>query len=270
MDEIRALRADLRLDQPLPVQFVKYFSRLVRGDLGSSLFFRKHVLEIIATRVEVTLLLAALAQVLAVAVSIPLGVWGAARRGSWVDQSLTVLSLITVSVPSFWLGLMFIIFFSLRMGWFPVTGYGQLAQSAPQKLWFLTLPTIVLGLSQAAAITRMARSSMLEVLAQDYLRTARAKGAAEREVLFVHALRNAMVPLLAVIALSLSALLGGAAIIETVFSLPGIGSLMVDSVGRRDYPVIQALLMLSAATIVVLHLIIDVLYGVLDPRVRYD
>ncbi len=267
--EIEALRTQLGLDRPVTVQFIRYFERLFRGDLGKSLFFRRPVTEVIATRLEATVVLALLSGVLAVGMAIPVGVWAAARRGSWVDQILQVVSLTTVSVPGFWLGLVLILTFAVQHRWFPVTGYVRITEAPLQTLRFLTLPVITLGLSNAAAIARMARSSMLEILSQDYVRTALAKGVARRVMFLKHALRNALVPMLAAIGLMFSALLGGAAVTEIVFTIPGIGSMMVDSVGRRDYPMIQALLLMFAAANLLVHLLIDITYALADPRIRY-
>ncbi len=267
--EVNALRAQLGLDRPVSVQFIRYFERLLRGDLGDSLFFRSPVAAVIATRLESTVLLTLLSGALAVIVAVPVGVWAAARRGSWVDELLQVLSLTTVSVPGFWLGLVLILFFAVQHRWFPVTGYVRFTEAPFQTLRFLTLPVLTLGLSNAAAIARMARSSMLEVLSQDFVRTALAKGVARRVMLLKHALRNAMVPMLAAIGLMFSSLLGGAAVTEIVFTIPGVGSMMVDSVGRRDYPMIQALLLMFAAATVFVHLLIDVAYALADPRIRY-
>jgi len=267
--EVNALRAQLGLDRPVSVQFIRYLERLLRGDLGDSLFFRLPVAGVIATRLESTVLLTLLSGALAVGVAIPVGVWAAARRGSWVDELLQVLSLTTVSVPGFWLGLVLILFFAVQHRWFPVTGYVGITAAPLQTLRYLTLPVLTLGLSNAAAIARMARSSMLEVLSQDFVRTALAKGVVRRVMLLKHALRNAMVPMLAAIGLMFSSLLGGAAVTEIVFTIPGVGSMMVDSVGRRDYPMIQALLLMFAAATVFVHLLIDIAYALADPRIRY-
>ena len=207
---------------------------------------------------------------LAVLIGVPVGVWAANRRGTLLDQLLMASSLISVSMPSFWLGLMLILAFAVHRPWFPVTGWTSISENPMKTMRFLVLPTVTLGLSVAAVIARMVRSSMLEVLSQDYIRTGRAKGVAYRWLLYKHALRNAMIPMMAAIGLSFAGLLGGAAVTETVFTIPGLGSLMVDSVARRDYPVLQALLILFALINMLVHLIIDLSYVLVDPRIRID
>ncbi|MEX2541241.1 MAG: ABC transporter permease [Trueperaceae bacterium] len=267
--QIEMLRTQLALDQPLPIQFYRFITRLASGDLGASLFFRLPVIELIALRFESTLILALTSLALAMAVGIPIGVWAADRRGTLLDQSLMATSLIGVSVPNFWLGLMLILAFAVERRWFPVTGWVSITDDPVQTMRFLVLPTIALGMSVAASIARMSRSTMLEVLSQDYVRTGRAKGVAHRSLLYKHSLRNAMIPLMAAIGVSFSSLLGGAVVTETVFNIPGLGSMLVDSVARRDFPVLQALLLLFAATNVVVHLFVDLTYVLFDPRIQY-
>lgn len=268
--EIEELRSQLGLDRPLPIQFLHFLGRTVRGDLGKSLFFRIPVSELISQRFESTFLLAGTSMLLAVLIGVPVGVWAANRRGTLLDQLLMASSLISVSMPSFWLGLMLILAFAVHRPWFPVTGWTSISENPMKTMRFLVLPTVTLGLSVAAVIARMVRSSMLEVLSQDYIRTGRAKGVAYRWLLYKHALRNAMIPMMAAIGLSFAGLLGGAAVTETVFTIPGLGSLMVDSVARRDYPVLQALLILFALINMLVHLIIDLSYVLVDPRIRID
>lgn len=268
--EIEELRSQLGLDRPLPIQFLHFLGRTVRGDLGKSLFFRIPVSELVSQRFESTFLLAGTSMLLAVLIGVPVGVWAANRRGTLLDQLLMASSLISVSMPSFWLGLMLILAFAVHRPWFPVTGWTSISENPMKTMRFLVLPTVTLGLSVAAVIARMVRSSMLEVLSQDYIRTGRAKGVAYRWLLYKHALRNAMIPMMAAIGLSFAGLLGGAAVTETVFTIPGLGSLMVDSVARRDYPVLQALLILFALINMLVHLIIDLSYVLVDPRIRID
>ncbi|MDA1330630.1 MAG: ABC transporter permease [Chloroflexi bacterium] len=268
--EIEELRSQLGLDRPLPIQFLHFLGRTVRGDLGESLFFRIPVSELISQRFESTFLLAGTSMLLAVLIGVPVGVWAANRRGTLLDQLLMASSLISVSMPSFWLGLILILAFAVHRPWFPVTGWTSISENPMKTMRFLVLPTVTMGLSVAAVIARMVRSSMLEVLSQDYIRTGRAKGMAYRWLLYKHALRNAMIPMMAAIGLSFAGLLGGAAVTETVFTIPGLGSLMVDSVARRDYPVLQALLILFALINMLVHLIIDLSYVLVDPRIRID
>lgn len=267
--EIEAMRAQLGLDQPLPVQFGRYLERIVRLDFGESLFFRQPVTSIITRKMEATFLLAVTSMLLAVAIGIPIGIAAAANRGKALDQALMASALISVSIPNFWLGLMLILAFSVSLGWFPVSGWVSPSENPVQALRFLALPTIALGTAVAASIARMTRSATLEVLAIDYVRTARAKGVGRTALLYKHALRNAIIPVLATIGLSFSGLLGGATVTETVFNIPGLGAWMVDSVGRRDFVVLEALLLLFAFINLSIHLLIDLLYGVIDPRVQY-
>jgi peptide/nickel transport system permease protein len=267
--EVEALRERLGLNEPLPLQYARYIGRIVTLDFGNSLFFRQPVTRIIPRKIEATVLLALSSIVLAILIGIPVGVLAAAHRGSALDQGLMATALISVSLPNFWLGLMLILAFSVERRWFPVTGWVSLTEDPVQTLRFLVLPTITLGTAIAASIARMTRSATLEILSQDYIRTARSKGAPLRSVLYKHALRNAIIPVLATIGLSFSALLGGATVTETVFTIPGLGAWMVDSVGRRDYAVLEVLLLLFAFANLLVHLVVDLLYGVIDPRVQY-
>jgi peptide/nickel transport system permease protein len=267
--EIEAMREQLGLNEPLPLQYLRYVRRIVTLDFGDSLFFRQPVTTIITRKMEATFLLALSSIVLAVAIGIPVGMLAAASRGSALDQGLMATALVSVSIPNFWLGLMLILAFSVERRWFPVIGWVSLSEDPLQTLRFLVLPTIALGTAIAASIARMTRSATLEVLSQDFIRTARSKGAPNRSVLYKHALRNSIIPVLATIGLSFSALLGGATVTETVFTIPGLGAWMVDSVGRRDYAVLEVLLLLFAFANLFVHLLIDLLYGVIDPRVQY-
>lgn len=267
--EIEAMRAQLGLDEPLPVQFGRYLARIVRLDFGDSLFFRQPVTDIISRKMEATFLLAITSMLLAVAIGVPIGIAAAASRGKALDQGLMATALVSVSIPNFWLGLMLILAFSVERRWFPVTGWVSLSEDPLQTLRFLVLPTVALGTAVAASVARMTRSATLEVLSLDYIRTARAKGVGHRAMLYKHALRNSIIPVLATIGLSFSGLLGGATVTETVFNIPGLGAWMVDSVGRRDFVVLEALLLLFAFINLSIHLVIDLLYGVIDPRVQY-
>jgi peptide/nickel transport system permease protein len=268
-DDLENLRRIMGLDEPLVVQLARWYGRTLRGDLGYSIFLQRPVLQAIAERLEPTTLLTALALLVAVALGIPAGVVAAVRRNTWLDQLSMGVALLGVSIPGFWLGLNLILLFSVYLGAFPVAGYVPIAESPSGALRSLVLPAITLGIGAAALIARMTRSSMLEVLGQDYVRTARAKGNRERRVIFGHALRNAMIPTITVIGLALGGLLSGAIVTETVFALPGVGRLVISSVLRRDYPVVQGVLMFIAAVYVLVNLLIDVLYLYLDPRVKY-
>ena len=268
-EEIQTLRTQMGLNRPLHVQLLHWYSRTLRGDLGDSIFLQRPVRQAIIERLEPTLLLTLMALMIAVAVGVPAGIVSAVRRNSWMDQVAMGVALFGVSVPGFWLGLNLILFFSVYLGLFPVAGYVPVAQSVVGALRTLVLPALTLGIGGSALIARMTRSSMLEVLGQDFVRTARAKGNQERRVILRHALRNAMIPTVTVIGLALGGLLAGAIVTETVFVVPGVGRLVINSVARRDYPVIQGVLMFIASIYVLVNLFIDVIYVYLDPRVKY-
>jgi peptide/nickel transport system permease protein len=261
-ETLEAIRARYGLDRGLPEQFLIYLEALLRGDLGESARSRRPVLEELKTYFPNTLELASAAILVAVLTGIPLGVLAALRPGSSLDLSVMVLALLGVSMPVFWFGLLAILIFSVGLGWFPVAGKGTLAH--------LILPAITLGINATALLARMTRGTLLEVLSQDYIRTARAKGLAERVVIFKHALRNALIPVVTVVGLEFGTLLSGAVITETIFAWPGLGQLLVGSILARDYPVVQGAVLLVAISFVLINLLVDLLYAAIDPRVRYD
>jgi len=261
-ETLEAIRARYGLDRGLPEQFLIYLEALLRGDLGESARSRRPVLEELKTYFPNTLELASAAILVAVLTGIPLGILAALRPGSSLDLSVMVLALLGVSMPVFWFGLLAILIFSVGLGWFPVAGKGTLAH--------LILPAITLGINATALLARMTRGTLLEVLSQDYIRTARAKGLAERVVIFKHALRNALIPVVTVVGLEFGTLLSGAVITETIFAWPGLGQLLVGSILARDYPVVQGAVLLVAITFVLINLLVDLLYATIDPRVRYD
>ncbi len=267
--EVEALRHILGLDQPLILQLARWYARVLQGDLGYSIFLHRPVIQAITERLEPTVLLTTMSLAVGVAMGVPAGIIAAVRRNSWVDQAAMGLALCGLTVPSFWLGLNLILVFSLYLGLFPVAGYTPLKESVPSALRSLVLPALTLGFTGSALIARMTRSSMLEVLSEDYIRTARSKGSPERKVIYRHALRNAMIPTLTVIGLTIGGLLAGAVVTETVFALPGVGRLVISSVLRRDYPVIQGVLMFIASMYVLVNLLIDILYVSLNPRIKY-
>jgi peptide/nickel transport system permease protein len=262
------MRARLGLDEPLPVQFGIWLLHLARGDLGQSIFLGEPVLGLLAQRAEPTVSLTLMALALAIAIALPAGIVAAVWRDTPVDRTILTFSMLGASIPSFWLGLLFISWFAVGQGWFPVSGYGPPGASFAERLRFLMLPAIVLGLVNAALITRFTRSAMLDVLHEDFILTCRAKGLPGLSVVMKHALRSAFIPILTVVGLALALLLGGAIVTETVFALPGLGNLVVSAVLRRDYPVIQGALLVIAAVYVLVNLAIDLLYAVVDPRVR--
>lgn len=255
-----ALRHALGLDQPLLQQWGAFMSGVAQLDLGSSLYERQPVLDLLQARYPATLELAALAFLIALVIALPMGVLAAARRGTGWDAGAMGFSLLGVSIPNFWLGPLLVMLFSLALGWFPVSG-----RSGPLSL---VLPAITLGTALAAILSRMVRSSLLEVLGEDYIRTARAKGLSPFRVVVRHGLRNAWLPVLTVLGMQLGALLGGAVVTETVFNWPGIGSLLVESIQRRDYPVVQGCVLMISLCYVAINLVTDLLYAWVDPRVR--
>ena len=268
-EQVEALQHILGLDQPLVWQLVRWYARVLLGDLGYSIFLHRPVLQAIIERLEPTALLTTMALAVAIMIGVPAGIVAAVRRNSWLDQAMMGLALCGVTVPTFWLGLNLILVFSLYLNLFPVAGYVPLAESIPSALRSLVLPAVTLGFAGSALIARITRSSMLDVLGEDYIRTARSKGSPERTVIYRHALRNAMIPTLTVIGLTVGGLLAGAVVTETVFALPGVGRLVISSVLRRDYPVIQGVLMFTGSVYVLVNLVIDILYVSLNPRIKY-
>jgi peptide/nickel transport system permease protein len=267
--DVEHLRQVLGLDRPLAVQLGLWYARMLRADLGYSIFLDQPVTQAIAQHLEPTILLTAMSLTVSLAIGLPAGVVAATRRNSWLDQLAMGAALFGLTVPTFWLGLNLILVFSVYLGLFPVAGYVPLQVSLVRAVQSLVLPALTLGFNGAALIARMARSSMLEVLGQEYIRSARAKGCAEPRVVYWHALRNALIPTLTVVGLVVGVLLAGVAVTETVFALPGIGRLVITSVLRRDYPVIQGVLMFTAGVYILVNLLVDVLYVSLDPRITY-
>jgi ABC-type dipeptide/oligopeptide/nickel transport system permease component len=259
VDEIRGL---LGLDQPLYQQYYDYMVRLAHGDLGQSVITHDAVTSELAPRFIATAELSGAAMVVAVVVGMTFGIISATRQYSIVDNILSVLALLGLSTPAYWLGLMLILLFSLHFGWFPAAGRGGISH--------LILPTFTLAMFAMATVARMTRGSLLEVLNQDYVRSARAKGLSESFVLNRHALKNALIPVMTVVGLQVGQLLSGAVLTETVFSWPGIGRFLVDSIEARDFPIVQGGVLLTAAIFVIVNLIVDLLYGVVDPRIRYS
>jgi peptide/nickel transport system permease protein len=267
--DVAALRTQLGLDQPLPVQFVLYVRDILSFNLGNSIFLNRPVVDAMLERAELTSWLTGLSVAIAVLIGVPVGVLAAVRRGTLLDQAVTAVSMLAASLPSFWVGLTLIEYFAVRLGWFPVAGYGNPGAGLGERLHHLVLPAIALGLPNSALIIRFTRTSMLDVLHEDYVRTARAKGLGPFAVVIKHAFRNALIPVLTVIGLTIATLIGGAIVTETVFGLPGVGNLIVSAVLRRDYPVIQGALLIISGLYVLINMAVDLLYAVVDPRVRY-
>ena len=267
-EDIAHIRASLGLDRPFLVRFGEWVWQVLHGDFGTSIFANLSVAHMIGQRVEPTLSLMALTLVFSVIVAVPLGVLAAARAGGWLDRLVMLFAVMGFSVPVFVVGYLLAFVFALQLDWLPVQGYTPLAQGVWPWLRNLVLPVIALGTIYVALIARVTRAAMLEVLGQDYIRTARAKGLGMAPILFLHALKNAAVPIVTVIGLGVALLIGGAVVTESVFAIPGIGRLVVDAILRRDYPVIQGVTLLFSLVYVLVNLIVDLLYTLLDPRIR--
>lgn len=269
-ENVAALREQLGLNLPLHQQFLSWFGGVLRGDLGDSIFMGMSVSEAFFSRVPPTLSLAILAQIFAVAIALFMGIMAARKRGTLADQAVMGISLLGISVPSFLLGLFLILIFAVEFRWLPVAGYRPLSNGLWDHLRYLLLPAIALGAMQAALIARMTRSSLIEILSEPYIKTARAKGVQEKKVVYKHALKNAFIPILTVIGETFGTLITGAAVIETVFNIPGIGQLIINSIERRDFAIIQGSILMITITYVLLNLLIDLLYGLLDPRIKLN
>lgn len=265
--QVERLREELGLNDPLPVQYLRYLERLLQGDLGRSISTRRPVATDLIQRYPATLLLALASLLVVVVISIPLGVISARYRNSWIDNIAMLISLFGVSMPNFWVGIMLILIFALYIPVFPSFG---MRSGIEGTFLSLVLPALTLGTSLAGFVTRLTRSSMLEVLSQDYMRTARAKGLTERSTLMKHGLKNAFIPVITVLGLQFAGLLSGAVVVERVYAWPGIGRFAVDAIARRDFPVIMGTVLLFATTFVITNLILDILYVFFDPRIRYD
>jgi peptide/nickel transport system permease protein len=266
---ILQIRERMGLERPIVVQFGIWLADVLRGDFGESYFFRTKVSTLILQRLEPTLALGSAALLLAVVIAVPLGVLAAFRQGSWIDRGVMGLSVAGFSVPVFVLGYLLVWVFSIELEWLPVQGYARIAEGVGPFLERLILPAVTLAIVYVALVARITRTSVLEVLGEDYIRTARAKGLADGEVLARHALRNAAVPILTIIGIGLSVLIGGAVVTESVFAIPGLGRLTVEAVLSRDFPVVQALILLFSTGYVMVNLLIDIGYAFLDPRIRY-
>lgn len=269
-DDIARIQRQLGLDAPFHVQLFRWYGRLARGDLGQSIFLRRPVLEAIVDRAEPTILLTLYATLIAVALGVPAGVVAARHHDGTADQALMAGALVGISIPNFLLGLLLILVFSVRLGWFPVAGYVPLESGWLGTLRSLTLPAFALGVVQSALIARIARSAMLDVLREQFITAGRARGLSERAVVYKHALKNAMIPTITVIGISLAILISGSVIVEQVFNIPGLGRLIISAVLRRDYPVIQGVVLCIAGIYMLVNLAVDLSYVVFDPRVRYQ
>ncbi|MFK7857379.1 MAG: ABC transporter permease [Granulosicoccus sp.] len=268
-EDIAQLRIDLGLEEPLPVQFAIYIKNILKGDFGESFYYKRSVMSMVADGIGPTLSLALFTIVIACAVAVPLGTLAAYRQDSWIDRVVMGFSVVGFSVPVFVIGYLLIYFLAVKLDWFPVQGYQPISDGIVGWAYRLVLPAVALSVIFIALIARMTRTSVLEVLNEDYIRTARAKGLSEKRVLIRHALRNAAVPIITIIGIAIGILISGVVVTESVFVIPGLGLLTLDAIQGRDYPTVQALILLFSVVYVVINLIIDVAYTLLDPRIRY-
>lgn len=269
-ENVARLREELGLNEPLPFQYVKWLARVVRGDLGDSLWSKRSVAAEIAPKLQATIILAVASLVLSTVIGVLAGIISAVRRNSWFDRVSIVTALVGVSMPVFWLGFVLMAIFSVELRLLPPTGmYSPTGGDLPDMLRHLILPAVTLAAPSLAVLARVTRSAMLEVINQDYVRTARAKGLAEPTIAYRHALRNALIPVITLVGVQVGQLLSGAILVETVFSWPGLGSLLLQGIGTRDFPVVQGVALVSAMIFSVVNLLVDLLYGYVDPRIRY-
>ena len=268
-EDIAKIRTQLGLDQPIIVQFSTWVWSLMQGNLGISIFSNLPVTKLIAQRLEPTLMLSLTTLIFAVVVAVPMGVIAAWKAGTWVDRLIMIFAVFGFSVPVFVLGYMMIFSFSMELGILPVQGYKSPFDDFWQFVRHITLPTITLSVIYIALIARITRASMLEVLEEDYIRTARAKGQTESRVLISHALKNASIPIVTIIGIGIALLIGGVVVTESVYNIPGLGRLVVDAILKRDYPIIQGLILMFSFVYIIINLVIDIVYTILDPRIRY-
>ncbi len=267
--DVERIRAKLGLDRPIHVQFFTWAGAVLQGDLGTSIFSNLPVTKLIAQRLEPTIALSVSTIIFAILVAVPLGIVAAWKAGTWIDRSVMAFAVLGFSVPVFVIGYVLMYVFALKLGWFPVQGYKPIADGVWPFLSSIALPTFALGMVYTALIARITRASVLEVLAEDYIRTAKSKGLDNTRLLLRHALRNAAVPIVTIIGIGLALLIGGVVVTESVFNIPGLGRLTIDAVLRRDYPVIQGVILVFSGVYVFVNLLIDLTYTLLDPRIRY-
>jgi peptide/nickel transport system permease protein len=266
-EQIRLLRVEMHLDEPVPKQYLRWIGGILRGDFGQS-NLQIPVTTVIIEHIKPTLAVATLSQFVALCLALPLGLFAARKKGRFADNAVMTFSLLGISIPSFLLGLLLVLFFSVFLRLFPPSGYKALSNGMGTYFRYLVLPCLSLGMMQAALMTRMIRASLLEVFGSDYIKMARAKGLQEYAVVWIHCLKNALIPILTVAGQSYITLLAGATVIESIFNIPGVGQLIVNSIARRDYPVIQGIVLVITLMSVLINLIVDLLYGLADPRVR--
>jgi len=269
-EQVESLKDQMGLNAPIYLQYLTWIGGVLQGDFGYSYIVNESVLNIIGNNIIPTMTLALLAQIVAIVLSIPLGILAAIKRGTFIDQTVMIISLLGMAIPSFLLALILVLIFAVTLGWLPVAGYQGIENGIWNHLKFLVLPAISLGTIQAALIARMSRSSMLDVLNKDYIKMSKAKGMNRSRIILKHAFKNSLLPILTVLGQSFGALVTGAVVTETIFNIPGIGQLIVNSIERRDYTVIQGIVLYVTLIYVVINLVVDLLYGLIDPRVRLE
>ncbi|MBA4181058.1 MAG: peptide ABC transporter [Anaerolinea sp.] len=267
---VEAYRKELHLDEPIPVQYGYWLRRAMVGDFGDSTQTRKPVSEELRSRIPATLQIGLAGFVAGLLIGVPAGIAAAVWHNTVIDRVVTMFSVAGVAVPGFWFGIMLILLFSVKLRWLPALGFERITSNPGEALKLMILPVTVIGWELSAVVTRQLRSSMLEVLRQDYIRTARAKGLHERRVVWLHGLRNALLPVVTVLGLLLGRILAGAVVVETIFAIPGVGRLLVGSVRTNDFPVVQAIVLMVALSVVFMNIVTDVVYAALDPRIRYS
>jgi len=268
-EEMDQLREELGLNKPLPLQYLHWVSNVLQGDLGQSIAYNQSVNELVMQRLPISFHIGFLSFTLAIVIGIPAGIIAAVKRGGWLDSLITVTANLGMAVPVFWLGILGVYLFSLKLGWLPVQGYTSPAEDFWRSMHQSVMPVVLLSLISLAQLTRQTRSSMLEVIRQDYIRTARAKGLTESSVILKHALRNALIPVITILGMGLAHLVGGSVFIEQVFNIPGMGRLMVQSIFGKDYIVVQSVVLIVATVVALGNLAVDIAYGFIDPRIRY-
>lgn len=269
-EQIEALHRELLLDQPLWIQYLNWAGDVLQGNLGRSVSYKQSVTDLLATRLPITFHIGLVAFILSTAISIPAGILSAIRRGGWLDSIITLLTNLAMAVPVFWLGILGIYLFALKLGWLPVQGYTSPSENLALNTRQIIMPAICLAIVPLASLARQTRSSMLEVIRQDYIRTARSKGLTEWAVITGHALKNAIIPVITLLGMQLRNLVGGAVLVEQVFNIPGMGRLMVSGVFNKDFVVVQGTVMVVAVVVALSNLLVDISYGYFDPRIRYE
>lgn len=268
MQDRAKLRAELGLDKAIPIQYATWLSGIATGDMGRSIATREPVAQMLKTRLPVTLQLTFQAVLLAVLVGVPLGILAAARRNTWLDVAASTTAMTAMAIPYFWVGILLIMLFSIRFGWLPPSGFVSFSTSPAENFRTMLMPTLTVGLSMAGLVMRQTRTSMVQVLSQDYIRTAKAKGVSPFGVIVFHALRNALIPVVTVVGLQAGVLVGGAVVTETVFGLPGLGRMIVDAIFQRDFPVVQGGIIVVVMLVLIVNLLTDLAYGALDKRIK--